>query len=176
MTLSKQHILHGNREENKRDAARIALNLLKDYVVSRIDNLHESSSGADRVVTCFLEHDGKVLLLKRSDEVRAYKGLWAGVSGYITTDTMQQAYTEIREETGLTEKDITLSSRGEPLEIVDRETDHTWIVHPFLFHIDSPDRIKTDWEHSETQWINPEEISHYTTVPGLKQTLERVLR
>jgi nicotinamide-nucleotide amidase len=176
MTLSKQHILHGNREENKRDAARSALNILKDYIVSRTDSLHESSSGADRVVTCFLEHDGKILLLKRSDKVRAYKGLWAGVSGYITTDTIKQAYTEIREETGLAEKDITLSSYGEPLEIIDRETDHIWIVHPFLFHIDSLDRIQTDWEHSEIRWINPGDISHYATVPGLKQTLERVLR
>jgi nicotinamide-nucleotide amidase len=176
MTLSEQHRLHGNREENKRDAARAALNLLKDYMVSRINKIHQSSSGADRVVTCFLEHDGKILLLKRSNKVHTYKGQWAGVSGFINTDAMKQAYTEIQEETGLTKEDITLSSQGEPLEIIDREIDRTWIVHPFLFHIDSPDRIKTDWEHSEIRWIYPAELSSYTTVPGLKHTLERVLR
>lgn len=176
MTLSEQHRLHGNREENKRDAAIAALNLLKNYVVSRIDKLNENASIADRIVTCFLEYDGKILLLKRSDEVRAYKSLWAGVSGYITTDTIKQAYTEIREETGLTGEDIVLSSQGEPIEIIDRETDHTWIVHPFLFHVNAPDRIKTDWEHMEARWIYPDELSNYITVPGLKQTLERVFR
>ncbi|MEJ2738736.1 MAG: nicotinamide-nucleotide amidohydrolase family protein, partial [Dehalococcoidia bacterium] len=176
MTLSEQHRLHGNREENKRDAAIASLNLLKNYLISRIDKLNESLSGADRVVTCFLEYNGKVLLLKRSYEVRAYKGLWAGVSGYITTDAIKQAYIEIQEETGLTEKDIILSAQGKPLEIIDPETDRTWIVHPFLFHVNTPDIIKTDWEHTEIRWIYPDELANYTTVPGLRQTLERVLR
>ena len=176
MTLSEQHQLHGNREENKRDAVKAALNLLKDYLVSRIDKLYESSSRADRIVTCFLEHDGKILLLKRSDEVRAYKGQWAGVSGFIKRDALQQAYTEIMEETGLTEEDIMLSSQGEPLEIMDHEIDRTWIIHPFLFHVNSPDRIKTDWEHTEIRWIYPDELFNFKAVPGLKQTLERVLR
>ena len=176
MTLSEQHSFHGNREENKRDTARAALKLLKDYMVFRIDKLNKSLSGADRVVTCFLEYNGKVLLLKRSNKVRAYKGLWAGISGYITSNALKQAYIEIEEETGFTEKDITLSSQGEPLEIIDREIDRTWIVQPFLFHVNSPEGIKTDWEHTETRWIYPDELPNYTTVPGLKQTLERVLR
>jgi nicotinamide-nucleotide amidase len=176
MTLSELHRLHGNREENKKDAAIAALNLLKNFVVSRVDKLYKNSSETDRIVTCFLEHNGKILLLKRSNEVRAYKGLWAGVSGYITTDTIKQAYAEIREETGLTGEDIVLSSQGESLEIIDRESNHTWIVHPFLFHVNTPDMIKTDWEHTEVQWIHPDELSNYITVPGLKRTLERVLR
>ena len=80
------------------------------------------------------------------------------------------------EETGLTEKDIILSAQGKPLEIIDPETDRTWIVHPFLFHVNTPDIIKTDWEHTEIRWIYPDELANYTTVPGLRQTLERVLR
>ena len=36
-----------------------------------------------RVVTCFLMHQGKLLVLRRSAKVRTYQGKWAGVSGYI---------------------------------------------------------------------------------------------
>ena len=36
-----------------------------------------------QVVTCILEHDGKILLLKRSNQVGTYRGLWGGVAGYV---------------------------------------------------------------------------------------------
>jgi hypothetical protein len=35
--------------------------------------------------------------------------------------------------------------------------------------------VKIDWEHKEYRWINPVDIDTYDTVPGLKNTLERVL-
>ena len=38
------------------------------------------------VVTSFLEHDGKILILRRSDKVRTMKHQWAGVSGYIESN------------------------------------------------------------------------------------------
>ena len=53
------------------------------------------------VVTCFLTHRGRILLLKRSDRVGSYRGRWAGVSGYMETEPDAQALVEIFEETGL---------------------------------------------------------------------------
>ncbi|MCL0057688.1 hypothetical protein M1N05_01270 [Dehalococcoidales bacterium] len=38
-----------------------------------------------KVVTCFLESDGEILILRRSAQVSSYQGRWAGVSGYIET-------------------------------------------------------------------------------------------
>ena len=35
-----------------------------------------------QVVTCILEHGGKILLFKRSSLVGTYGGLWVGVAGY----------------------------------------------------------------------------------------------
>jgi 8-oxo-dGTP diphosphatase len=131
------------------------------------------------VVTCFLlrrSGDGdEILLLRRSQQVGTYRGRWAGVSGYVEeTDALTQAYTEIEEETGLTRKGVQLLRVGDPLEVVDAEADRRWIVHPFLFEVEEPDRIRTDWEHTETRWIRPEDIFQYETVPQLAETLMRV--
>jgi 8-oxo-dGTP diphosphatase len=131
-----------------------------------------------KVVTCFLLRRGgedEILLLRRSQQVGTYRGRWAGVSGYIEeTDPLTQAYTEIEQETGLAREDVQLLRTGEPLEVVDAEADRRWIVHPFLFEVRGPAKIRADWEHSETRWIRPLEISHYETVPQLAETLMRV--
>jgi len=131
------------------------------------------------VVTCFLVRRSgggqEILLLRRSQRVSTYRGRWAGVSGYIEeTDPLPQAYTEIEEETGLAREDVQLLRTGEPLEVVDAEADRRWIVHPFLFEVEEPARIRTDWEHTETRWIRPKDIFRYETVPQLAETLMRV--
>jgi len=54
------------------------------------------------------------------------------------------------------------------------EVDRRWIVHPFLFEVREPARIRTDWEHTETRWIQPRDIFQYETVPQLAEALGRV--
>jgi 8-oxo-dGTP diphosphatase len=132
-----------------------------------------------KVVTCFLLRRGggedEILLLRRSQQVGTYRGRWAGVSGYIEErDPLAQAYTEIEEETGLTRENVQLLRTGEPLEVVDAEAERRWIVHPFLFGVREPARIRADWEHTETRWIRPKEIFGYETVPQLAEALMRV--
>lgn len=39
------------------------------------------------VITAFLRHEGKILLLQRSSEVGSYQGSWAAVSGHLENDT-----------------------------------------------------------------------------------------
>jgi 8-oxo-dGTP pyrophosphatase MutT (NUDIX family) len=127
------------------------------------------------VVTVFLEHDGKILLLKRSQKARTMKGLWAGISGYIeNNEASTQALKEIKEETGLSNKKLNLIHVGQPLEVVESHNpDIIWVVHPYLFHSNTR-LIRIDWEHDEARWINPDEIQSYDTVPKLKETLESV--
>ena len=127
-----------------------------------------------QVVTCFLESDGEVLILRRSERVGSYQGKWAGVSGYVETTPDEQAMTEIREETGLNEVDIRLVKKGEPLPVEDKRLGIRWIVNPYLFHIADRGKVKIDWEHKEAKWIKPEEISDFQTVPRLKEALARV--
>ncbi len=127
-----------------------------------------------RVVTCFFESDGEVLILRRSRQVGSYRGKWAGVSGYIETTADEQALVEIEEETGLSQEDLKLINKGAPLSIEDERIGIKWVVHPYLFHIEDRGKIKIDWEHKEARWIKPEEIGNYQTVPKLKETLARV--
>ncbi len=137
---------------------------------SRADRFHD-------VVTVFLTHRSKVLVVKRSSKVGTYKGHWAGISGYLESeDPVSQAYTEMAEEVGLNREDVTLLRAGKPLEIVDESRDRAWRVHPFLFAVHQPDKMRLDWENTEMRWIRPEELVGLQTVPALKETLERVMK
>ncbi len=129
-----------------------------------------------QVVTCFLEHDQKIILLRRSQMVGSYRERWAGISGYIGEDNtpLKQALEEIREELGLNEGDIRLLKEGETLEVIDEKLGKRWLVHPFRFRLIRSKKIKIDWEHIEFKWIDPEEIKLYQTVPGLYEAWERV--
>jgi len=129
-----------------------------------------------QVVTCFLESDGKILILRRSGQVGTYQGRWAGVSGYIEKTADEQALVEINEETSLCGEDVKLMKRGKPLVIKDEKLGVKWVVHPYLFQIKDRDKIKIDWEHKETKWIDPKDIDSYQTVPKLKETLARVFK
>jgi PncC family amidohydrolase len=173
-SLAKEHHFHGNREENKQKAAEMALTLLIDYLQKHVTEVADSTLDEKHVVTCFLEHSRKILILRRSIKVGTYRRSWAGVSGYIETNDIDQAFTEIRQETQLYQKDLKLIKKGEPLEVIDKNLNRKWIVHPFLFHVKAPDKIKIDWEHTESKWIKPSELKKYETVPGLAKALARV--
>lgn len=174
--LYKEHRFRGDREKNKQKAAETALSILKEYLQTRLGKLANDSLEEKHVVTCFLEHDNKILILRRSNRVGTYRRSWAGVSGYIETNDTEQAYTEIRQETQLFKNDVKLIKKGKPVEVIDRNLNRKWIVHPFLFHVRAPEKIKIDWEHTEIRWIKPNELSKFETVPGLTEALARVLK
>jgi len=128
------------------------------------------------IITVFLEHDKKILILKRSQKVKTMKTKWAGISGYIEhEEPVKRALKEIAEETGLKNQNVTLLRIGKPLEAVESDKPEiTWIVHPFLFS-SSTDQIRIDWEHDEYRWIDPKEIENYETVPRLEDALDSLL-
>jgi 8-oxo-dGTP diphosphatase len=128
------------------------------------------------VVTCFLESDGEILILRRSEQVGSYQGRWAGVSGYVEKTADEQALIEIREETSLGKEDFKLIKKGKPLPTTDDRLGTKWVVHPYLFHIKDRSKIKIDWEHKEMRWIDPMDIDNFEAVPMLKETLARVYK
>lgn len=130
----------------------------------------------NHVITCFLEHDGKILLLKRSSQVASYQRKWAGISGYLPEgrSAVNQAYLEIEEEASLRSDDLVLLSAGTILEVPDPGSDVLWLVHPFRFFVKSPHRIIADWEHVEYQWIVPQDIKNFDCVPMLYETWLKV--
>jgi 8-oxo-dGTP pyrophosphatase MutT (NUDIX family) len=129
------------------------------------------------IVTCFLQHRGSILLLKRGRKVRTHQGKWAGVSGSIgDAEPLEQATREIHEETGLGEAEIELLAEGEPLDVADPEYGVLWIVHPFLFNVIDPSLVRLDWEHTESMWVKPADLGKLETVPMLVETWERLCK
>jgi ribose 1,5-bisphosphate isomerase len=126
------------------------------------------------VVTAFLTHDHRVLLVRRSERVGTYRGAWAGISGYVERLPLDQAYVEISEEAGLPREDLRLRGIGVPIAVEDTDLGRTWLVFPFLFEVLRPDSAIFDWEAEEVRWVCPEEIIDLRTVPGLVQALESV--
>lgn len=128
------------------------------------------------VITAFLFRDGKVLFFRRSSSVGSYQGRWAGVSGYLESSTaLEQAFTELSEEAGLNREDVTFLSAGSPLTVVDKSLGIRWIVHPFLFRLERPEKLRLNHEHTECRWLAPEKVHSLDTVPMLFETLARIL-
>lgn len=168
----KKYVFKGDRNRNKQKAVETALSLLEDYLVNKLQSKFTETK---RVVTCFIKNNCNILILKRSPKVGTYQGKWSGVSGYLEHEALEQAYIEISEETGLRSTDIKLLKKGLPLELFDKKINTKWIVYPFLFSTEAPEKIQIDWENLETRWIQPEEIGNFETVPGLKEALDKVI-
>ena len=130
------------------------------------------------IVTSFIKNGDKILILKRSDKVKSMKCLWAGVSGIIEkndTSPLDRAKTEILEETGIDEEEIELLKANERIKIKAAQyKNHEWSIFPFLFKTKNLE-IKLNWENSEFQWIKPNEIKNYETVPELEKILFSLL-
>lgn len=109
------------------------------------------------------------------------RNCWASCSGSIEpddTNPLARAWTELREETQLTNVELDLIRSGEPQVLKDQKLDTQWTVYPFLFEMRSPEsetRLRIDWEHTEFKWIDPKDLSMENTVPSLKETLQTVL-
>lgn len=124
------------------------------------------------VVTCFLRHGTGVLLVRRSDAVGTYRGLWGGISGYAEGVPDEAARWEIDEEVGLLDA-VEFVRSGEPFVVEDDERDRRWVVHPYLFDCSSTD-VDPNEELADWEWVQPPEILTRETVPKLWAAYEAV--
>ncbi len=128
------------------------------------------------VVTGFLRHANKILLLQRSDMVGTYRGCWAAVSGHLEgVSPLAHMLVEIAEETALCADQVVLRAQGDVLEIADHNIARHWRIYPFLFDVLAPEDIRTDWEHRGWRWVDLDEIGRYATVPRLREALDNCL-
>ena len=130
-----------------------------------------------KIVTSFLKNSEKILLLKRSEKVKTMKNLWAGISGIIEGDEepLARAEIEVFEEVGIEKSNISLLKQGEVILIESPQyANHQWEVYPFLFSTFSRE-IRLNWENSDSQWINVDELKNFSTVPSLDKVLTRLL-
>ncbi len=130
-----------------------------------------------KIVTSFIQDEQKLLILRRSNQVKTMKGLWAGISGIIEKNEppLTRAKIEIYEETGISEDKIRLIKNAAKLRIYSPQYEnHEWEIFPFLFEAKNPD-IKLNWENSEYIWITINELKNYNTVPSLEKVLQNLL-
>jgi len=130
-----------------------------------------------RIVTSFIRDDDKFLFLRRSNQVKTMKGLWAGVSGIIENneEPLKRAKIEIFEELGITENQIKLLKSASEMTVHSPQYDnHEWRIFPFLFEAKNP-TIKLNWENSQYLWITLDEIKNYETVPSIDKVLLSLL-
>jgi 8-oxo-dGTP pyrophosphatase MutT (NUDIX family) len=129
-----------------------------------------------KIVTSFIKNSEKILILKRSEEVKSMKSLWAGISGIIENkeEPIKRAEIEIFEEVGIKKSEIRLIKAGEKILIESPQYEnHQWEVYPFLFYTTSIE-IKLNWENSDSKWINVNELNNFETVPSLDKVLTRL--
>ena len=132
-----------------------------------------------KVVTCLLINEKeKLLILKRSDRVRTYKGQWGGVAGYIEENEkpIDTAYKELNEEIGLNQKDVQLINKLKPFKFTDfyNGEKYNWEIYLFVFRAKNIKRIHIDWEHIEFKWVKPSDIYNYDTVPHFKEFISKL--
>lgn len=126
------------------------------------------------VVTAFLRHRSDVLLLKRSAAVGSYAGRWGTVAGHVEDgDPDASARQEIRDETGLTEHDVSLVRRGAPFDVADGDRGTRWRVHPYLFEA-ATRSVSLNWETDAADWAAPTALLRRDTVPGLWRSYARI--
>lgn len=151
--------------------------LVFDNVISRVPEVDirmPNLTGID-VVTAFLESDGQILILRRSNSVKTMKEKWGAVSGYLeNNDPLRQAIIEIYEETGLDSSKIQLVRSGDLLLAIDPENPGTsYNIHPYLFQSKSRN-VTLSREHDRFKWITMNELWKYDSVPKLKEAYESV--
>jgi ADP-ribose pyrophosphatase YjhB (NUDIX family) len=128
------------------------------------------------VITIFVKYRDKFLLVKRSEKMLTYQGLWSCLAGFADDEKSleEKVRFEIGEEIGLKDSDIKIIKQGETYLFVDQELDREWIRHIFLVEVTNPN-VKLSWEHTEMVWVTPEDARRYETTPGFNEDLQKII-
>ena len=154
------------------------------YVLSKLESLKKelphfpdgridyTKASYAPLVSVFMQFNGEILLVRRSQNVGNYKGKWNAISGYIDRiePIRERALIELEEETGIKRATIKEVIRGEPYELNDAEIGKIWLVCPFVVKLRSKPEIRLDMESTECRWIKPEELMNFDTVTGLDKS------
>jgi 8-oxo-dGTP pyrophosphatase MutT (NUDIX family) len=124
------------------------------------------------VINCILKYRRKILLIQRSADMRLYPNYWNGISGFLddSKGLKQKIEEELREEAGLSKRNIVSMKFGQIFDQEEPKYKKTWIVHPVLITVNT-DKIQPDWEACAFRWIKPREAKKHRLLPGFVRVL-----
>lgn len=118
------------------------------------------------VVSCYVEHNGKILLLFRNSN-KSEGNRWGVPAGKIHLGESEQEamVREIKEETGL---EILPEKLDYFNKVYVRYPDYDFVYHIFFLKLDSEPIIKINpREHKEHAWVMPQDALNMKLVPDL---------
>jgi 8-oxo-dGTP diphosphatase len=125
------------------------------------------------VINCIVQCRDRILLLKRSDTMRLYPGVWNGTSGFLDDDKslIEKVTEEMEAELGITREHMLKVKLGQIFHQEAPDYNKTWIVHPVLVEVDT-DQVALDWESQDHRWVTLEESKTMNLLPGLERVLD----
>lgn len=149
------------------------LGFMEENINMSTDYTHARSAP---VLVIYVKYKDKILLVKRSEKMLTYKGLWSCLAGFVDDEKAMEDKVEheIEEELGLRREDIKAIHKGDTYLFIDKELSREWIRHLYLVEIGNPN-IKLNWEHSEYIWVAPGEEKDLETTPGFAEDLAKAL-
>lgn len=120
-----------------------------------------------KIISAIIIDDlNQILLLKRSIDVKFYRGKWNVISGTLKKGEIPEKCLEreIEEEIGITNYKIIKKGKN----YIDKQKEGMWLVYPFLLKILNGKIKLNKNEHDEYKWILINDLNKYDYVPGIK--------
>lgn len=129
------------------------------------------------VINVIVYFNNKILIVKRSDKVSNYNGLWNGISGFIDQPKPIEEFAilELTEELSIEENVIDEILVCTPYQVEDKTIDRIWYVYPVLAKLNAEPIIKLDWEHTDYKWINRGDLKNYQYVKDFDTSVDKAL-
>jgi isopentenyldiphosphate isomerase len=127
------------------------------------------------VINCVIRYRGKILVVRRSRSLNFYPGYWNGISGFLddAKGLIEKVREELWKEIGLPPRAILKIQLGEIFHQEEPKYKKTWIVHPVLVSVTSP-QVKLDWEAEDYRWVRISETHTMRLLPGFADVLKKL--
>jgi 8-oxo-dGTP pyrophosphatase MutT (NUDIX family) len=124
-----------------------------------------------------LLYKDKLLLLKRSEKLGSFQGLWHIIAGYFDEiiPAESKMLVEAWEEAGYTKDDIERLEKKENV-FIKRPDRQDWLVIPFVINLKTLKTPALNWEHTDYKWIDIKDLdTQEGLVPGDKDLITKLL-
>jgi len=127
------------------------------------------------VINCVVEHQGKILLVKRSKDMRLYPNYWNGISGFLddNKNLEDKVKEELAEELDIKAEKIQQITQKPVLIQEALEYKKTWIVFP-MHVVVATGHYKLNEEASEAKWLTLDQARGLKLLPGFSEVLDEI--